>query len=520
MGNNSSSNQRIAKNTIFLYFRMIVSIAVSLYTVRVLWTVLGVNDYGIYNLVGGIVLMFAFINTAMVASSQRFISFELGRGDMQQLRRVFSISVTIHFLLALIVLCLAETVGLWFLNEKINIPSERMIAANWVYQCSLTAFLFNVISVPYNSCIVAHEHMKAYGYLSILDIILKLLIVFITDWIPYDRLIIYAILYLLVSAIMRLLYSFYCKKHFEECVFERSGDFSLMKKMFSFAGWSFLGNMGFSVRDYGGNIILNLFYDVSANAAKGIANQVGGAVNSFALSFTMALNPQITKRYAKGEIESMLSLLYNGCKYSLLLVSIVTIPLFISADVVLNLWLGSVAPYTIGFMRLVLLMSLIDCVVSPITTSIQATGRIKKFQIVIFCIMIANLPIVWFLFQIFNTPYIIAFIAIITSAIALICRILMLYELIRFSLCNFFIQVYSRTIPFIIIAGIFSWQIYGFFSPDFMGLVKYSFCSTFITLLLIYIIALQKVERNLIKTFIVKKLTSRWKNIRDEKMSD
>lgn len=486
--------------------RMLVSIVVNLYTVRILWKVLGIVDYGIYNLVGGIVLMFAFLNTAMVASSQRFISFELGKGDSERLRKTFAISVTVHMLLALVILVLAETIGLWFLNVKLNIPADRMVASNWVYQCSILAFLLNVVSVPYNACIVAHEHMKIYGYFGILDVFLKLGIVLLTSIIQYDHLIVYAILILCVSAFMRLLYGLYCKKKFDECKFQRHKDSEQMKDMFAFAGWSFLGNMGFSVRDQGTNIILNLFFNVTVNAAKGIANQIGHVINGFATNFTMAMNPQITKRYAMGEIDSMLQLVYNGCRVALLLMSVVVIPIFVSAETLMTLWLGTVAPYTIGFLRLVLIMSLIDCVVSPITTSLQATGKIKKFQIVISLIMTANLPISWLLLKLYINPYIVMFVAIGTSIAALISRLVLLHELIDISYRKFYINVYLRTIPCILAAGVTSWCLYRLFSPDLLGLIGFAILSIAITMGLIYCVVLSSKERALILSQITKKI--------------
>ena len=223
----SVDNKRIAKNTLFLYMRMILTILVNLYAVRVVWDVLGIEDYGVYNVVGGIVTMFAFLNNAMVASSQRFISFELGTGNFNRLKKVFSISVTVHILLAIGVLILAETIGLWFLNEKLNIPINRTYAANWVYQCSVIAFIINVISVPYNACIVAHEHMKQYGYFGILEVILKLVIVFLLLLIPFDKLIAYAILVACVSLVMRLVYGFYCSRNFTECRYKFMNDHHL-----------------------------------------------------------------------------------------------------------------------------------------------------------------------------------------------------------------------------------------------------------------------------------------------------
>lgn len=485
--------------------RMLVTIAVNLYTVRVLWRVLGVDNYGIYNIVGGIVMMFAFLNNAMVASSQRFISFGLGKGDMKALQKTFSLSVVVHALLAAAVFILAETAGIWFLNAKLNIPPGRVTAANWVFQCTVFSFLLNVISVPYNACIVAHEHMKVYGTLGILDILLKLVIVWIVAIIPFDRLIVYAILVLAVSATMRIIYGIYCRRHFQECKYVRTSDRGLMKDMFSFAGWSFLGNMGFSVRDQGMNIILNMFFNVAVNAAKGIANNVGAVINGFASNFTMAVNPQITKRYASGAVDSMMSLMFNGCKYSLLLMSVVVIPLVMAADTILKLWLVDVAPYTAGFLKLVLIMSLVDCVVSPIVTAIQATGKIKKFQIVISIIMILNLPLAWMMLKFDLNPYMVMYVAIITSIVGLGARLILLHQQIVFSYWEFFKKVYLRTIPCILFSAVIVWELNNVFSHSLLGLIGYALVSVLIICIVFMLIALDKKERMLVVNAIKNK---------------
>ena len=254
-------NKRIAQNTLLLYFRMLLTIIVGLYTSRVILNVLGISDYGIYNVVGGVVSMLSFLNAAMTGASQRFIAFELGKNDKKQLNRVFCTSVLIHFALAGIVLIIAETIGLWFLNTHLNISPDRMVAANWVYQCSVFTFLLTIVSVPYNSCIVAHEHIKTFAYVSILEVSLKLLIVYLILIIPKDKLITYSLLILGVAIIIRLIYGIYCKRHFEECTFRYVYDRKLFNSMFSFAGWNTLGNLGFSVKDQGANIILNLFLE-------------------------------------------------------------------------------------------------------------------------------------------------------------------------------------------------------------------------------------------------------------------
>lgn len=474
---------------------MIVSIVVNLYTTKLLWNVLGIDNYGIFNVVGGIVLMFSFINSAMVASSQRFIAFELGRGNSERLNTTFSVSLVVHFLLAIVILLLAETVGLWFLNTKMNIPIGREIAANWVYQCSIVAFLLTVISVPYNACIVAHEHMKAYGYFGIIEVILKLLIVLCLLLLPSDRLIAYAVLLVLVSLIMRVSYGIYCSRHFKECHFAKFSDRTLMKDMFSFASWSFLGNLGFTLRDQGINIILNLFFNVAVNAAKGVAGSVGGVLSGFSSNFMMAINPQITKRYAQGEIDSMMSLVYQGCKYSLLLTSVVVLPIIVSADLVLNLWLVDVAPFTVGFLQLTLILSLVDCVVSPITTSLQATGVIKKFQIWVSIIMAMSLPAAWLALRFDANPYVVMYVCIGSAIIALAARLILLHELVKFSYRRFIATVYARVIPFLLIAFALDWYIYKFFSQNIYGLIIYGLVSVAIFAILGYLMALTSQER-------------------------
>lgn len=474
---------------------MLVFIAVNLYTVRVLWKILGVDDYGIFNVVGGIVLMFAFLNNAMIQSSQRYISYGLGKGDMDALRKTFSISVSVHFLLGIAVAVLAETVGLWFLNSELNIPADRMAAANWVYQCSLGSLLVKIVSVPYNSCVVAHEHMKAYGYFGILEVILQLVIVLLLPLIPFDRLVTYSVLLLAVTTLMRIIYGVYCSRYFEECRFSRHSDKGLMKEMFSFAGWSFLGNMGFSVRDQGLNILINMFFNVAVNAAKGISNQIGSVVNGFATNFTMAVNPQITKRYAAGDTESMMKLVFNGCRYSFLLMCIVVMPLLICADSILGLWLGDVAPYTVGFLQLSLVVCLIDSIISPIVTALQATGRIRRFQIVISLIMLANIPIAWIWLRLQGNPYVVMYVTIFTSIIGIGARLLLLRGLIPFSIGVFLRRVYARSVPCVLILEAILWVIYPFFSSNLWGLILFVAVSIVLILPVFYFVILSSNER-------------------------
>ncbi len=503
----TTDNKRIAKNTIFLYLRTLLLILVNLYAARLVWQLLGVANYGIYNVVGGIVLTFAFLNSAMVASSQRYISFEIGRGDPERIKKTFAISVKVHFLLSFAVLIIAESIGLWFVNFKLNIPTGRLCAANWVYQCSVFSFILTIIAVPYNACIVAHEHMKVYSYIGILEGVLKLIIVYAALTIHYDPLITYALLILVVSCILRSCYIWYCHRHFPETKYSPQKDSKLMKDMISFAGWSFLGSMGLSVRDQGVNILLNLFFNVSINAAKGIANQVGNVISSFANNFTMALNPQITKRYSSGDIDGMMTLVVHGCRFSMILISFVVIPLLFCAHEVLRLWLGNVAPYTVGFLQLILIMALIDCGVSPLVTSLQATGKIKKFQIVIAIITISTIPIAWIGLKSNLNPYIVMYSAISMSITALIARIMLLHEQIKFQYIRFFSQVYGRTLPMILLAAFCSWIIYNKMPSGVTGLIAFVLCTTSILILFYLLIGSNANERRLIVSTIKNRVT-------------
>lgn len=311
MSNTTENNKRIAKNTLLLYFRMLFLMAVSLYTSRVVLNALGVEDFGIYNVVGGVVAMFSVLSGSLSTAISRFITYELGKGNKENLNKIFSSAVTIQFGLAGIIILLAETIGIWFLNIKMNIPEVRMEAANWVFQFSILTFAINLISVPYNASIIAHEKMSAFAYISILEAVGKLTIAYLITISPIDKLIFYAILMCAVALVVRLTYGNYCKRHFSECTYHFSWDKLLLKQMFGFAGWNFIGASSAILRDQGGNVVINLFCGPTVNAARGIAFQVNNAVNQFVTNFMTALNPQITKSYASGDNEYMMTLIFR-----------------------------------------------------------------------------------------------------------------------------------------------------------------------------------------------------------------
>lgn len=369
---------------------MIVTILVGLYASRVVLQTLGESDYGIYSLAGSIVMMLNFLNASMMQASQRFIAYAIGTGDAVKLRRSFGASLYTHIAIAIICVIFAETIGLYIV-QHLNIPADRMSAANWVYQCSIATFVFSVLSVPYNSCIIAHEKMNFYAYVSILDSVLKLVVIYLLVWSPIDKLISYALLILLIQMLSRLIYVIYCRRHFEECATGAPFHQSTIKDIFGFASWSIVGNIGFSLRDQGVNIILNYFFGTIMNAARGIASQLSGIINSFATNITLALNPPIVKSYAAGDIDQSMNLVYKGCRAAFSLLMLITIPFLCNVDYILALWLGKVPANTSLFILFILLSSMIYSMSQPITVAIQATGDIKVFQIVICALLLLEL---------------------------------------------------------------------------------------------------------------------------------
>lgn len=499
MASLESNNKRIAKNTVLLYLRMLLTIVVGLYTSRVVLNTLGVSDYGVYNVVGGIVAMLSFLNSALTAASQRFISFELGRGDKDKLKTIFCTSVTIHAILAIIIFIIAETVGLWFVNTHLNIEPARMTAANWVYQCSILTFMLTIVSVPYNSCIVAHEHMNAFAYVSILEVILKLLIVYLLLVINYDKLITYGILVLCVAFIIRLIYGLYCKKHFEECTYHFTFDKTLFKEMFSFAGWSVVGNLGFSFKDQVANVILNIFFGTVVNAARGVALQVNGIISGFSSNFIMALNPQITKQYATGNTQNSMNLVYAGCRYSFYLLALVSIPIIINMDYILKLWLYKVPEYTSEFLRLALVAALINSIAQPLVTALQATGKIKVFQISICIVMLLELPLSYMILYFGGKPYMAMYPTILVTFIGLFTRFIILKKLVpTYKLTYFTFIIVVKNIIIGIICYIISTFIHNMFNTTLIGVIINSLISCIITFIIIYLLGISNKEREAI----------------------
>lgn len=404
MTDSQSNNKRIAKNTLLLYMRMMLLMALSLYTSRINLDSLGEVDYGVYNVVGGVVAMFSIISGSVTVAISRYLTYEIGVDNKKRLNTIFCTSINIQILMSVVIFIVAEIVGVWFLNNKMNIPIDRIEAANWVLQCSIFTFLLNLISVPYNALIIAHEKMSAFAYISILEAILKLIVCYLLYISPVDKLITWAVMLMIVSLCMRIVYGIYASRHFEESQYRFIMDKALMKEMSRFIGFAFLGNGVVVLRDQGTNILLNIFCGPIVNAARGIAMNVNAAMFGFVTNFMTALNPQITKNYARQDYENMNKLIIRGCRFGFFIMMLLVIPIAVNINYILNLWLIDVPAYTAAFVVLTLLYSLIDCFCSPLMTGILANGNIKKYEIQLTVIYIVNFIIIYTILGMGSSP--------------------------------------------------------------------------------------------------------------------
>lgn len=416
MQDTTSNNKRIAKNTIMLYIRMFISMVVGLYTSRVVLATLGVEDYGIYGVVGGVVGMMGFLNASMSGATSRFLTFELGKGDKDRLAKTFSSALIVHIAIAIIVFILAETVGLWFLCNKLNIPAERMQAAHWVYQLSILSAMFGITQVPYNAAIIAHEKMDVYAYVEILNVSLKLLIVYLLCIGNFDKLILYASLMLAVSILIMMVYRIYAIRQFPEAHFHWIWDKTYLRPLLSFSGWDLYGNACVIARQQGTNFLINIFYGVVYNAASGIATTVQGTISGLAFNIILAFRPQIIKQYAKGNVEDMSKLVGNAVCFTTILFGCMSIPLILETHYIMKAWLGVIPEKSEIFCQILLIASFLGLLNNIWNTCIHATGKIKEISIFSGTFFLISLPIIYVVFQ-FKAPVESAYLVFILSIV-------------------------------------------------------------------------------------------------------
>lgn len=404
----TEDNKRIAKNSMYLYIRSLIIMLVSLYTSRVILSALGFTDHGLYNLIGSVVVMFNMFSATFVSSTQRFLNFSLGEKNQKRGRDVFSASLNIHFCLAIVLFLLMESIGLWFLNNKLNIPPDRVFAANIVYQFSILTFLINLISIPYNAVIIANEKMNIFAIVSVYEAVAKLAVAYLIQIAPCDRLIFYSFLLAIVSLSIRIFYGFYCKKQYPLYKYNRHiDDKRLYRELLSVSGWNFLGSSATIVTVSGMGVIINLFTNVVVNSAKGIAGQVQNVIQQLVDNFMVSIRPQITKSYAAGDSEYLKSLVSRGSRFSFILMSLLCLPIIIDADNILTMWLSKKPEYTTQFVQFTLVYIMLIPLSNILDTLLLATGKIKMPQIILSIVQLLNLPFSCLILYLKFPPYLI-----------------------------------------------------------------------------------------------------------------
>lgn len=501
----TTNNKLIVKNTVMLYIRMMFSMFVSLYTSRVVLNTLGVEDYGIYGLVGGIVVLFSFLNATMSGATSRFLTFEIGKDDIEQIKLTFSNALIVHIGIACIVLFLAETLGLWFLNEKLNIPDNRMFAARLVYQLSVFSSIITITQVPFNASLIAHERMDIYAYIEMLQTTLKLLIVYVLQIGRMDKLILYAILTLSVSVLIALIYRIYCIKKFQECHLIWQWNKAIGKSLFSFSSWNLYSNLCFTTRQQGTNMLLNIFGSTVVNAASGLATTVQFMIEQFSTNLVMAARPQIIKCYAITDYISMIKLMKNTALLANLLYAFVAIPFISEIEYVFKLWLINVPDYVIGFCVFLVLSSFISLNNNILYIAIQAVGKMKIYSFVAGSISLSVLPVLWILFKSDCSLYWAYFIPIISNmVIYCISGILIHIYISNFRLYEFLFSTVILILIMSIPISIIELLIHRAFEESFLRLLLSILASSSLLMLFAYCFLLPKEMKKKIVKLISK----------------
>lgn len=504
MSQTSDNNKRIAKNTLYLYIRQIFVMIVALYTSRVVLATLGETDFGIYNVVGGIVSLFTILNFAMGCATNRFITFELGKADDNDVNKAFSNAIIIHITIAVIILLLGETVGLYFFNTQMNIPQERMYAAKWVYQFSIFTCMVNILSIPYNALITSHEKMNAFAIISVIETVLKLLIVWMLLIFHEDKLILYAILMFLVGVIIRFLNQWYARKTFRKVHFIWCKNKKMLKEMITYGTWSLIGSAGVVLADQGQNIILNIFFGPAVNAARGIAMQVKSTVVNLSNNFGQAISPQINKSFASGNVKYMHQLIFVSSKYTFYLLFIMVLPIMLEAKTLLSLWLVEVPNHAVVFLQLMLVVSILTVLGNPLSNAAGANGNIRNFQLIVGGINLLLLPITWAVFKIQHQPIPewAFYTQIAICLIAQLARLLLVKPLINLSIRSYFQEVIAPCSLVLFISSVIPVGIKFFMQESLFTFIIVVFCSIVSVLVSIFLFGMTSKERELVLTKI------------------
>lgn len=500
----SENNKRIARNTIFLYLRMVVVMLITLYTTRALLSVLGINDYGIYNVVCGLVSMFGFLNTSMANGIQRFYNYELGRGGRNGISSIYTHAVAIQVILSIIIILIVETVGIWYLNNKIVISANRMVAAQWIFHFSMVNLFFVVITVPYSAAVMAYEKMNFYAIVSILDAVLKLLIVYLLPFIPIDKLIAYGALMTSISIMDFLLNFCYCKVNFKELNFSMELKKNVLTSMLSFSGWNVFGTFAHMFKNQGLNLVLNSFWGTTINAANGVAGQVNAAVNSLTVNFLTAVRPQMIKSYASGDMDYLMKMLYSTSKLTFYLVMILALPLIFEIEPILDIWLG-VGRYpenTISFCRLTILITLFDSFATPISTIVHASGKMKKFQIVCSSVILLIVPLAYLSSKMGGSAEMTLIVGLIVTIMAQFVRLHLVGQIIPFSTKIYCKNVFIPTMIVFIAVTSISAIVFKYTPNGIIGTIIVIISTIITSILTILLFGTNQAEKRVITSFI------------------
>lgn len=504
----TETNKRIAKNTLFLYLRMILVMGGTLFTVRIILNALGIIDYGVYNVVGGIAVLFTFLSNTMAHASQRFFSYELGRDDVRNVKSIFGVNMTIYALISIVVLLLAETIGLWFLNAKMVIPPERIEAASWIYQFSILSFIASMFSTPYRAVILAREKMSVFAYISIVEVLVKLIVAYMMIVITFDKLKFYAISQFVITMCISLIYIYVCAKRYEECQFVFKWDKKRLAEIMSYTGWSFYGHASMSLRSQGVNIVLNVFFGPIVNTAQAIAFQINAAITNLYMNFFLAVKPQIIKCYAQNARAEMLNLIYRSSKFCYFLMLILSIPLLLETPYVLQLWLKNVPEYTVLFTRITIVTTMIDSITPALQTSADATGKIRNYQLILGTVILLNIPLCWLGFKLGFPPQSAMYIVMIISVITSFVKIQFAKKMVALSIMYFFKKVFLVIFLVTVISFIMPFFLLFIVNEGFFRLCLITILSTLSCCLSIFYLGLSNNERKFCISFFCKTKSS------------
>lgn len=502
MADNYEKSKRIVKNTGVLYVRMLFTVIIGLVTSRIVLKALGVEDYGTHNVVAGVVTMFSLFTSSLSVAISRFITYELGKKDVTKMREIFSTSVNVLIVMSVVIVFLSEVVGVWFIENKLNIPAGRMAAAHWVFQCSMVTFLINFMSVPFTATIMAYERMTVYAYITILDVALKLVVAVIIYTSACDRLELYALLLVIVSLIVCSVYLLYCRYYFSECRYKMVYNKTLLKQMSGFASWNLFGTGAYLFNTQGVNIITNIFFGVGVNAARGVVSQVEGVVKQFVANFTTAINPQIVKSYAEGNNDYMFTLVCRGAKYAYFLMLLIIVPFVVECEQILTLWLGNVPAHTVVFLRLALLGTIIDLLGHSTANAAWATGKVKRYYLFVGSVGCLVFPISYVLFSIGMPAYVSYIVFAIIYLILVFVKLYIIRGLLNFPVAKFYKEVLARILPVTLLAVIFPLGICHIMEVSICRLLLVVLASSVSIVGAIYFIGLETTERQFVMSKI------------------